>query len=63
MNNFIANWQMQAGLTLQNKMKLTLQYTQSFTPLAKKYIEPNLHWQNLSLSVGVPLQVKKKVKK
>ncbi len=60
LNNTIVSWQAGPSLKLRNQLEFGLRYEESFTTFAKKYVTPNLYWQNISMYVAIPFKGKAK---
>lgn len=58
LNNHIISWQAGPAVELHNNIRFGIQYQQSFTTFAKGYITPKMHWQNISINAGIPLNIK-----
>lgn len=64
LNGTTISWQAGPAIELKNQWRFGLQYQQSFTTLAKTYVTPRLHWENISLYAGIPFTITlKKAKK
>jgi hypothetical protein len=58
-NNTSFNWQAGPAIQFKNQWRFGLQYQQSFTSVAKAYVTPSLHWQNIGVYTAIPLGRKK----
>ncbi|HVX49120.1 MAG TPA: hypothetical protein VHB48_03150 [Chitinophagaceae bacterium] len=57
LNNTIIGWQAGTGMQFKNNIKLGIGYQQSFTSLAKSYVEPRLKWENVNIYTAVPFSL------
>jgi len=55
MQKNIFNWQAGTGVVLPSGWQFGLQYQQSISTVASKYLQPKLYWQNISLHTNIPL--------
>jgi hypothetical protein len=58
LHNSIFNWQVGTDITFSPGWTIGLQFQQSISTVASKSVEPSLYWQNLSLHMAFPLQLK-----